>query len=86
MEKIYRCRWHAWKKLCKDFEIKNIGEYHDLYLNSDTVISVDVSENFRKMCLKICQLDPAKFLLALRLAWQVARRLKVKMAKRLKQN
>ena len=26
---------HA-KRVCKDFEIKNLGEYHDLYLQSDT--------------------------------------------------
>ena len=33
---------------------------------------VDGFENFRKMCLKIYQLDPAKFLSAPGLAWQVA--------------
>ena len=42
---------HA-KKVCKDFEIKNLGEY-DLYVQSDTLLLVDVLENFRNMCLKI---------------------------------
>ena len=32
----------------------------------------DVSENFRNMCLKICELDPAKFLLPPGIAWQAA--------------
>ena len=32
----------------------------------------DVLENFRKMCLKIYPLDPAKFLSAPGLAWQAA--------------
>ena len=52
------------KRVFKDFEIKNFGEYHHLYFKSDTLLLADVSENFRKMCLKIYQLDPAKFLSA----------------------
>ena len=61
---------HA-KKVCKDFEIKNLGEY-DLYVQSDTLLLADVLENFRNMCLKIYELDPAKFLSAPGLVWQVA--------------
>ena len=38
------------KRICKDFEIKYLGEYHDLYLRSDTLLFADVFENFRKMC------------------------------------
>ena len=54
---------HA-KRVCKDFEIKNIGEYNDFYVESDTLLLADVFENFRNMCLKIHELDPAKFLSA----------------------
>ena len=60
------------EKVCKDFEIKNLGEYHDLYLKSETLLLADVFENFRKMCLKIYQLDPAKSLSAPGLVWQAA--------------
>ena len=60
------------KRVCKDFEIKNLGEYHDLYLKSDTLLLADVFENFRKMCLKLYHLDPVKFLSAPGLAWQAA--------------
>ena len=40
------------KRVCKDFEIKSLGEYHDLYLKSNTLLLTDVFENFRKICLK----------------------------------
>ena len=54
---------HA-KRVCKDFEMKNLGKYHDLYLKSDILLLVDGFENFRKMCLGIYELDPTKFILA----------------------
>ena len=60
------------KKVCKDFETKSLGEYHDLYLMSNTLLLADVFENFRKMYLKIYHLDPVKFLSASGLAWQAA--------------
>ena len=70
------------KRVCKDFEAKNLVEYHDLYLKS-TLLLADVFQNFRNMCLKIHQLDPAKFPSASRLAWQAAlkNRSKVKIVK-----
>ena len=46
---------HA-KRVCKDFEIKTLDKYHDLYLKSDTLLLADVFKNFRKMCLKIYNL------------------------------
>ena len=49
-----------------------IGEYHDLYLKSDILFLAAVFENFRKMCFKICYLDPIKFLSAPGLDWQAA--------------
>ena len=55
--------------ICKDFEIKNLAECHDLYLKSDTLLLADVFKNFRKMCLKIHYLDLVKFLSAPGLAW-----------------
>ena len=44
------------------FEIKNLGEYHDLFLKSNTLLLADVFEIFKKMRLEIYHLDPAKFL------------------------
>ena len=43
-----------------------------MYLKSDTLLLADVFENFRKICLNIYHLDPAKCLSAHELAWQAA--------------
>ena len=60
------------KRVFKDFEIKKSGEYHDSYVQNDTLLLADVFENFRNMCINIYELDPAKFLSAPGLAWQAA--------------
>ena len=54
----------------KKFKLKNLGEYHDLYVQSDTLLLADVFENFRNMCIKVYELDPAHFLSLPGLAWQ----------------
>ena len=41
------------KRVCKDFEIKNLGEYHDLYAQNDTLLLADKFENLRNMCFKM---------------------------------
>ena len=56
--------------LFKKFKLKHLGEYHDLYVQSDTLLIADVFENFRNMCIEIYELDPTHFLSALGLAWQ----------------
>ena len=57
-------------KVWKVFEIKNRGEYHDLYVQCDALLLADVFENFRDKCVEIYGLDPAHFLSAPGLAWQ----------------
>ena len=70
MEDITDADYGHTKRVCKDFEIKNFGEYHDFYVQSDTLLLADVFKNFRNMCINIYELDPAKFLSAPGLAWQ----------------
>ena len=49
---------------------KNLGDYHDLYVQSETLLLADVFKNFRNKCMEIYELDPAHFLSAPGLAWQ----------------
>ena len=58
------------KRARDTFKIKNLGDYHDLYVQSDTALIADVFENFRGKCTEIYGLDPAHFLSAPGLAWQ----------------
>ena len=54
----------------KKFNINNLGEYHDLYVRSDTLLLADIFENFRQSCLKNYELDPAHFVSLPGFAWQ----------------
>ena len=54
----------------KSFKLENLGDYHDLYVKSDTLLLADVFENFRNMCIKVYELDPAHFVSLPGLAWQ----------------
>ena len=54
----------------KRFKLKNLGEYHNLNVQSDTLLLADVFENFRNKCLEVYELDPAHFLSLPVLAWQ----------------
>ena len=48
----------------KSFNNKKLGDCHDLYVQSDTLLPADVFENFRNMCIEVYELDPAHFLSA----------------------
>ena len=51
------------------FNLKNMGEYHDLYLKSDILLLADVFENFRKTCLQYYKLDPCHYFTSPGLSW-----------------
>ena len=50
--------------------MNNLGDYYDLYVQSDTLLLANVFENFRNKCFEIYELDPAHFISAPELAWQ----------------
>ena len=48
-------------RVWKEFGLKYLEEYHDLYLKTDVILLANVFEAFRKVCLKNYGLDPAHF-------------------------
>ena len=59
MEDIDEIDYRHGNNVFKSCKLENLGDYHDLYAKSDTLLLADVFENFRDMCLQP------------RLAWQV---------------
>ena len=49
MEGITDTDYRHLNKVFKEFKLKNLGEYYDLYVQSDTLLLADVFENFRNM-------------------------------------
>ena len=70
MENIDDIDYRHGNNVFKRFKLKNLGEYHDLYVQSDTLLLADVFENFRNTCLKVYELVPPHFLSLPGLAWQ----------------
>ena len=51
MEDITDVDYRHAKRVFKSLNNKNLGDYHDLYVQSDTLLLADVFENFRNMCI-----------------------------------
>ena len=70
LENISEIDYAHTNNVFKKFNINNLGEYHDLYVRSDTLLLADIFENFRQSCLKNYELDSAHFVSLPGLAWQ----------------
>ena len=62
MENITETDYIHANNVFKTFKLNNLGDYHDLYVQSDTLLLADVFENFRKAFIKTYELDPAHFI------------------------
>ena len=71
MSDISKCDYKHAQKVWRAFNLKNLGEYHDLYLNTNIILLANMFEASRDTCLEYYQLDPAHFYTSPGLAWQV---------------
>ena len=69
---------HA-KRVCKDLEIKNSGEFQDLNVQSDTLLLADVFQNLRNTYLEIYETDLVKLVSTPGLAWEKLQKTKVNL-------
>ena len=80
MEDITNADYAYAKRVFRDFEIQTLGEYHDLYVQSDILLLAEIYENFRYILSLNTRTYPSKFLSAAGLAWQAAlKKTKVKL-------
>ena len=70
MEDVDDIDYRHGNNVFKGFKLDNLGDNHDLYVKSDTLLLADVFENFTDMCIKVYELDPAHFVSLPGLAWQ----------------
>ena len=54
----------------EQFGLKNLSDYHDVYVQSDALLLPDVLKNFRNKCIEIYELDTTHVLSVPGLAWQ----------------
>jgi len=59
-------------KVWKHSKMTTFREYHDLYLKTDVLLLADFFENFRNVCMKNYELDPAWYYTAPGLAWDAS--------------
>ena len=66
---ISECNYENAQRVWREFGMKELGNYHDLYLKTDVLLLNNVFETFMMTCLEHYTLDPAHFYIFPRLAW-----------------
>jgi len=52
-----------------EFKCKTVGDYHDVYLTLDVLLTADAVQNFRNICLDGYSLDFTQMYTTPQLAW-----------------
>ncbi|GFY76837.1 uncharacterized protein TNIN_16691 [Trichonephila inaurata madagascariensis] len=56
-------------KVFNEFHLNNLDEYCDPYVKTDVLLSTDLFENFRKICMQTYKLDPCWYFTTPALSW-----------------
>ena len=70
MEDITDADYARAKEVYKSFKTKHSGEYHDFYIQGNTLLLADVLDNFCNICLEIYEADYLKKFCLLKLVWE----------------
>ncbi len=57
------------QEVYRKFNVKNMGQYHDLYVKTDVILLCDVFESFRNVCMENYKLDPCHYYTSPGLSW-----------------
>ena len=66
---INREEYERAQRVWEAFDLSNMGDYHDLYVTTDTLLLAGVFGNFRRVCKQNYGLDPANYYAAPGLSW-----------------
>ena len=64
MENVTNVDYRHANRVFKTFKLKHLCDYHDLYVQSDTLLLADLFYAFRAMCIEIYEIDPGHCLSA----------------------
>ena len=70
MSNINECDYEHAQKVWRAFNLKDLGEYHNLYLKTDVILLANVFEAFRDTCLEYYRLNLAHFYTSPGVVWQ----------------
>ena len=62
MEGIDDANYKHMKRVWEDFRTSDLGEYHDLHVQSDTLLRAAVFKKIRKKCIEIYEFGSSYFL------------------------
>ena len=73
-EHISEADWPHVQEVWKEFDLKTLGDLHDLYVEGDTLLLADIIQKYRRLILKEYHLDPLHFYTLPGLAFQACLR------------